>query len=77
MTAARFEELKRNRLLLCTVSEQEAKEFNQTLQWENRSKAAKRAVQTKRRRYSTWPTRRRDHSWNNWAEKHEFDIQAD
>lgn len=61
MTAARYNELKQNRLLLCTVSEQEAKEFERTLKWEHRSLAAKRAVQTKRRKYSTWPTRRGDH----------------
>ena len=29
--------------------------------WRRRSAAAKRAVETKRRKYSTWPTRRNDH----------------
>jgi hypothetical protein len=29
--------------------------------WRKRSNAAKRAVQTKRKKYTKWPTRRNDH----------------
>lgn len=65
MTAYRFYELKRelnrNPYLRATIAEEELKEFERELKGEARSAAAKRAVQTKRRIYSTWPTRRHDH----------------
>jgi len=61
MTAYRFYELKRNPGLLPLLADEERKEFERELKSEARSNAAKRAVQTKRRKYSTWPTRRRDH----------------
>ncbi len=61
MTAYRFYELKRNPGLLSLITDEERKEFERELKGEARSNSAKRAVQTKRRKYSTWPTRRRDH----------------
>lgn len=59
MTAARFRELKENPSLIS--SREEEAEFERTLAWEVRSNRAKRAVETKRRKYTKWPTRNRDH----------------
>lgn len=53
MTAQRFAELKK--LGVECASEGEVKEFQALLEWERRSQAAFRAVQTKRRRYVNWP----------------------
>lgn len=84
MTAHRYNELKTMPLDVRTaafVNEEEVKDFLCTAQWEVRSANSKRAVQTKRNKFSTWPTRKGDHkirpSWNRWNEKREFDIQAD
>lgn len=61
MVAYRFYELKRNPQLLPFITKEERAEFERELKGEARSQAAKRAVQTKRRIYTTWPTRKRDH----------------
>jgi len=61
MTAYRYYQLRDNPHLRLSLSDEERKEFERELKGEARSKAAKRAVETKRRIYSTWPTRRRDH----------------
>lgn len=59
MTAARFRELKADRSLIS--SREEEAEFERTLTWEIRSARAFRAVATKRRKYTKWPTRNKDH----------------
>lgn len=61
MTAARFKELLEGEIPL----EEEEEEFEQLLDWKRRSDAAKRAVRTKRERYSSWPTRKGDHHRGN------------
>lgn len=58
MTGARFAYLKANPL---AVEPHEIDEFHSLLAWEKRSNAAKVAVKTKRKRYTKWPTSRKDH----------------
>lgn len=58
LTSYRFQQLKAGAK---PVDEAEQRAFEQTLAWKRRSDAAKRAVQTKRRKYKKWPTRKRDH----------------
>jgi hypothetical protein len=58
LTAARAKELSDGAEF---KDESERSEFLKYLAWKERSRAAKRAVQTKRNRYKTWPTRKRDH----------------
>lgn len=59
MTAHRFRELKANPALLLS---EEQSAFARLLDWEKRSNAAKRAVQTKRARYAAWPCHRKKKS---------------
>lgn len=54
MTTIRFHQLKRNPL---AAKEDEREMFARLLLWEKRSNAAKRAVETKRKKYAKWPTR--------------------
>jgi len=58
LTSARFQQLKAGAQF---SDDSERIEFNKTLDWEKRSQAAFRAVATKRRKYTTWPTSRNDH----------------
>lgn len=58
MTAARFKILK---LFPEQIQDHERAEFERTLAWERRSAAARKAVETKRRKYKRWPTSRGDH----------------
>lgn len=58
MTAARYNYLKQHP---DEVKPDELGYFEQTKLWEKRSAAAKRAVETKRAKYTTWPTRKGDH----------------
>ena len=58
MTAARLKELEHGAQ---PTSPEEAAEFEKLLAWRRRSNAAKRAVLTKRVRYTCWPTRARTH----------------
>lgn len=60
MIAVRYEELKRQLPNPQFASDEEKAEFARTQQWEKRSAAAKRAVQTKRARYSRWPANYKD-----------------
>lgn len=53
ITAARFAELKQNPALISCREEEEA--YERTLAWEVRSARAKRAVETKRKKYAIWP----------------------
>ncbi len=61
MTSYRFEQLRKMSLNGEPIPESELAEFNSTMAWFNRSQAAKRAVQTKREKYKTWPSRKGDH----------------
>lgn len=58
MTAHRYDQLKRG---APPKDLDEIAEFNRIQLQERRSEAAKRAVETKRRKYKKWPTRRGDH----------------
>lgn len=58
MTAHRFHELRMNPF---SATPEEHDEFLRILAHYHRSNAANQAVSTKRRRYTTWPTRRCDH----------------
>lgn len=63
MICARFEQLKRldDAGNLPELSLEEYAEYQRTLAGYYRSCAAARAVATKRRKYTKWPTRRNDH----------------
>lgn len=57
ITARRFDELKAG----AKIQPNEEQDYQSLLRWEKRSAAAKRAVQTKRRKYKAWPTKKGDH----------------
>lgn len=59
ITAHRFNELKGGSE---PTSPEERQDYERLLQWERRSKASKKAVVTKRKKYTKWPTRANDHS---------------
>lgn len=63
MNAFRYNQIKQQMAAGLTVEWQpgEAEEFDRLAAWEQRSNAAKKAVQTKRLNYKTWPTRKGDH----------------
>lgn len=57
MTSLRFKELKANPGKVSTPREWD--EYLRLLIWEKQSNAAKRAVETKRKRYASWPCNRK------------------
>lgn len=58
ISAHRFEELKAGR---APRGPTELEQFQRLLAWERRSNAAKKAVETKRRKYTEWPSRSKTH----------------
>lgn len=58
ITALKFRWYKEHRELIPIELQDE---FDRLLQWEYRSNCAKRAVATKRKKYTKWPTRKGDH----------------
>lgn len=58
LTYKRFQELVRNP---DEGTPEEKMHFQAYLNWKKKSDAAKRAVETKKRKYTTWPSRKHNH----------------